>query len=366
MFWDGKMQKISNHHNSCVGVKKVERWMKQKETIKNLSNMKATKIISACAVLAALASCSNEHELSQQSAEDTPIRIQANVGGITTRAASDIQSQFFEAGEIIGIFLKEHLESGQQKVATYTNPIEGTVNTTTQTNIDLATPQYFPANGRGVDCLAIYPKDVANNPNSFSVQENQSGAANYKASDLMYAYTANTAKGNDIELTFKHLLSKIIVEVKADDSVNPSVLSDVYVDLCNTNKTIGITVDDIAQGYESAPKSVSVSGNPSTPANIVMGKPGVSDSDSKKTNEVAAIIVPQTIANTNTFIQVRLNNGTENYATYNYTPSANVTFKGSKSYKYTITLKAGAIEVSNVTITDWSYAGNTNGEATLD
>ena len=26
------MQKISNHHNSCVGVKKVERWMKQKET----------------------------------------------------------------------------------------------------------------------------------------------------------------------------------------------------------------------------------------------------------------------------------------------------------------------------------------------
>lgn len=333
--------------------------------------MKATKIISACAVLVALASCSSDHELSQQSAENTPIRIQANVGGITTRATSDIQSQFFEANEKIGIFLKEHLTTGQTNVATYENPITGTVKSN-KTAIELGTTQYFPSNRRGVDCLAIYPmkigeENIDNNTHSFSVEEDQSTAPKYKASDLMYAYTANTTKENDIVLTFKHLLSKIIVEVKADDaSVNPSVLNDVYVDLCNTNKTIDITVDDIAQGYESAPKSVSVSGNPSTPANIVMGKPGVSDSDSKKTNEVAAIIVPQTIANTNTFIQVRLNNGNQTYATYNYTPSANVTFEGSKSYKYTITLKAGAIEVSNVTITDWSDAGNTDGDANLE
>lgn len=331
--------------------------------------MKATKIISACAVLVALASCSSDHELSQQSAEATPICIQANVGGITTRAGSDIQGTQFEAGEKIGIFLKEHLESGQDNVATYTNPITGTVNSTTQTKIDLGSTQYFPSNGRGVDCLAIYPKqfnstDIDNSTNSFSVQEDQIDAANYKASDLMYAYTANTAKGNDIELTFKHLLSKIIVEVKADASVNPSVLKDVYVDLCNTNKTIGITVDDIAQGYESADKSVSVSGSPSVPTNIKLGHP--SYTSGSNTGEVAAIIVPQTIANTNTFIQVRLNNGTENYATYNYTPSADQTFEGSKSYKYTITLKAGAIEVSNVTITDWSDAGNTDGDANLE
>ena len=336
--------------------------------------MKATKIISACAVLVALASCSND--LSQPTAEDTPIRIQANVGGITTRAASNIQGAQFDAGGKIGIFLKEHLTTGQTKVANYSNPIEGTVNSTTQTKIDLGSTQYFPSNGRGVDCLAIYPMKIGstnidNSINSFSVEEDQSNADNYKASDLMYAYTENTPKGNDINLTFKHLLSKIIVEVKADDSVNPSVLNDVYVDLCNTNKTIDITVDDIAQGYESAPKSVSVSGNPSTPANIVMGKPGVSDSDSKKTNEVAAIIVPQTIANTNTFIQVRLNNGTENYATYNYTPSADQRFEGSKYYKYTITLKAGSISVSNVTIADWyddteNLPGQGIGDAILD
>ena len=345
--------------------------------------MKKSKTFFACAMLAALASCSNEHELSQQSAEDTPIRIQANVGGITTRAASNIQGTQFDAGGKIGIFLKEHLSSGETNVANYTNPIEGTVNATTQTQIDLGTPQYFPSNGRGVDCLAIYPMKIGltnidKNTHSFSVEEDQSDADKYKASDLMYAYTANTAKKTPIQLTFTHLLSKIIVEVKADaSSVNKNVLSDVYVDLLNTNKTIDITVDDIDQGTLSAVKSVTVVGGTSSdPKTIVMGKPGVNALDDKKTNEVAAIIVPQTINSTTPFIKVRLNNtplGTgSDYATYTYTPNANVTFDGTKSYKYTITIKAGSISVSNVTIAPWVDdssslpGGSGNGDATLD
>ena len=338
--------------------------------------MKKFQTIFACAVLAALASCSNEHELSQQSAEDTPIRIQANVGGITTKAASNIQGSQFDAGEKIGIFLKEYLTTGQTKVATYTNPIEGTVNSNTQTKIDLGSTQYFPSNGRGVDCLAIYPMKIGltnidKNTHSFSVEEDQSTDAKYKASDLMYAYTENTPKGNDINLTFKHLLSKIIVEVVADaSSVSQSVLSHVYVDLLTTNKTIDITVPDIDQGSESSTKSVTVGTNPTEPKTIKLGHPTYTSGD--RTGEVAAIIVPQTIANTNPFIKVRLNNGTSDYATYTYTPSANVTFAGTKSYKYTITLKAGGISVSNVTIKDWvddssNIPGDSgNGDATLN
>ena len=69
--------------------------------------MKTTKFISACAVLVALASCSSDHELSQQSAENTPIRIQANVGGITTRAAGNIQGTQFDNGEFINVYLFE-------------------------------------------------------------------------------------------------------------------------------------------------------------------------------------------------------------------------------------------------------------------
>ena len=336
--------------------------------------MKATKIISACAVLVALASCSNDHVISQPGAEDTPIRIQANVGAVTTKAASDIQGSQFQAGEIIGIFLKEHLTTGQTKVTDYSNPITGTVNSTDQSKIDLGSTQYFPSNGRSVDCLAIYPKqfnslDIDDNTHSFSVQEDQSSDDKYKASDLMYAYKENTTKGNPIELTFKHLLSKIIVEVVADGSVNQNVLNHVYVDLWNTNKTIDISVPDIAQGSESSTKTVTVGSTTSEPTIIKLGHPSYTSGN--QTGEVAAIIVPQTINSSTQFIKVRLNDGSTDYASYTYAPSSNVTFAGSKSYKYTITIKAGSISVSNVTITNWDdkttdLPDGGNGEATLN
>lgn len=334
--------------------------------------MKATKIISACAVLVALASCSNDHVISQPGAEDTPIRIQANVGAVTTKAASNIQGGQFDANETIGIFLKEHLGASETNVMTYSNDITGTVNSTDQSKIDLSQAQYFPSNGRSVDCLAIYPKqnkgsNITSAISTFSVQEDQSSADNYKASDLMYAYKENTTKGDPIQLTFTHLLSKIIVEVVADASVNNSVLSDVYVDLLTTNKTIDISVPDIAQGSESSTKTVTVSSTTSEPTTIKLGHPTYSSGS--QTGEVAAIIVPQTINSLTPFIKVRLNNngGTGlDYATYTYTPSANVTFAGTKSYKYTITIKAGSISVENVQITPWSPGTDDSGNANLD
>ena len=340
--------------------------------------MKATKIISACAVLVALASCSND--LSQPTAEDTPIRIQANVGGITTRAGSYIQSQYFDANEKIGIFLREHLNTGETSIISYPQPLEGAVQTSgADAAINIST-QYYPSNGHGVDCLAIYPKqnegaDIKNGMSTFSVQTNQSNNDQYKASDLMYAYTANTTKSANapIKLTFSHLLSKIIVEVcvEANGSVDKSVLKDVCVDLKSVNKTIDITVSDMSQTVGSTTPttagSVALTSAVSNETTIVMGKPGVS-TDDKKTNEVAAIIVPQTIAKTKSFIQVRLNNGSKDYATYTYnvTAESGLTFESGKSYKYIITLKSGSISVQSVEITPWDPETGGSGNAILD
>ena len=70
--------------------------------------MKATKIISACAVLVALASCSNDHVISQPGAEDTPIRIQANVGAVTTKAAYNLLESSFGSGDAIKVYIGEN------------------------------------------------------------------------------------------------------------------------------------------------------------------------------------------------------------------------------------------------------------------
>ena len=79
--------------------------------------------------------------------------------------------------------------------------------------------------------------------------------------------------------------------------------------------------------------------------------------------------MPQTINSSTQFIKVRLNNtggAGADYATYTYAPSSNVTFEGSKSYKYTITIKAGSISVENVQITPWTPGTDGSGNANLD
>ena len=332
--------------------------------------MKKFQTIFACAMLVTLASCSNDHVLSQPGAEDTPIRIQANVGAVTTKAASNIQGTQFDPNEKIGIFLREHLQPGDQPSISYTDntPLLGTTSTSGGKTMITFTTMYYPSNGRGVDCLAIYPKqngstDINNTTTTFSVQTDQSNPTEYKASDLMFAYTRNTknsAAKTPIQLTFKHLLSKIIVEVKTDVSVNSSVLNDVYIDLLNTCKDIGITVGSMAQiatgtsaSGESANVDVTVGTNPSTQTIINLGQPGVNSSDNLKTNEYAAIIVPQKINASTQFIQVRLNNNGTDYAKYIYAPTNDLIFDGEKSYKFTIKLMAGGISVESVKINDW-------------
>ncbi len=346
--------------------------------------MKATKIISACAVLVALASCSNDHVISQPGAEDTPIHIQANVGAVTTKAASNIQESQFEENENIGIFLREHLKTGETSIKSYTLPLLGvTKKYSNDMMIDLSTTEYYPSNGHGVDCLAIYPmqfntSNIDHNTTSFSVQDDQSSDVNYKASDLMFAYKKETKNADKlpIKLTFEHLLSKIIIVLKVDGSVDKSVLNEAYIELSGLKKTIGINVSDMTQVSGSASSEstdASVSLNTSIlqdDATITFGKQTKSSSDDTQTEEAAVIIVPQNIPLNTEFIKVKLSNdnGSSFYTTYTYkvTDPAGLTFAEKTAYKYTITLKAGSISVQSVQITPWTHASDGSGDANLD
>ena len=82
--------------------------------------MKATKIISACAVLVALASCSNDHVISQPGAEDmlTHMSVVSSVGSPKTKAANaagDVQDTQFAQDEVINVYLFENTLSGAIK-----------------------------------------------------------------------------------------------------------------------------------------------------------------------------------------------------------------------------------------------------------
>ena len=322
--------------------------------------MKKFQTIFACAVLAALASCSNEHELSQQSAEDTPIRIQANVGGITTKAASNIQGTQFDNNESVNVYIYENTTGGS---ATYTYGTNGLLTCTAKSGgqLSFSAPQYFPANGNGIDVYGIYPNSVKENLSSqdFSVDTDQSDATKYKASDLMYAACqSNKKKGENIQLTFKHKLAKVIVILKKGDGLKDGDLNNAEVKITNTyvkcsiDKVDKTTFGTITASTEAVDKKAITVGNWSTASN-------------NESNGIAAIVVPQTVSKGTQLFEVKLSNN----AVYKYTipsdASDDVVFTQENVHTYTLTLTTSGISVTS-SIKDWTPGTGGSGEATLN
>ena len=320
--------------------------------------MKVTKIISACAVLVALASCSSDHELSQQSAEDAAIRIQANVGGSTTRAADNIQGAQFDNGEYVSVYIYEHTD-GQ---ATYNYGTNGLLPCKADNNghLSFSQPQYFPANGNGIDVYGVYPNSVKSGAATFSVQTYQSDARNYKESDLMYAScVSNHKKGTPVSLSFKHKLSKVTVELVAGTGFEDTDLNSADVKITNTSTrcTFG-AINKNGIGTITA----STTSSDIQPITI-----GTWNSTSK--DKMSAIVIPQTVSAGNVLFEVTLNGITKPYK-YIIPAGSGVTFSEGKVYNYKLTVNKAGIVV-NSTITNWdddssNLPSGGNVDATLD
>ena len=326
--------------------------------------MKATKIISACAVLVALASCSNDHVISQPGAEDTPIRIQANVGGITTRAAGNIHGGQFDAGEYINVYLFEKPEGTGTTTSYGTGGLVvfKTSNANGNMSPDPSADLFYPTNGQPVLAYAFYPAlsgelgyNIKNDATSFTVADDQSTPAAYKKSDLMFAEQVETAKtANPISLTFAHQLTKIKVNLTAGAGL--ANVTDATIKMLNVNKKIVLTMP--TPNYS---QDISLS-SPSDNA----GTTGIQFGTADAVNGNAIIIVPQTVAKGTTLFEVSYNGGTYSYTLPNGESDSGVTFAAKTEYTYNLTLTSGGLTVKSTKITPWGNGGTTNGDATLD
>lgn len=308
--------------------------------------MKATKIISACAVLVALASCSNDHVISQPGAEDTPIHIQANVGAVTTKAAYNLLESSFGNGDAINVYIGQNTSNtSTSSGGPYTSMVYSCAGSTfTPTNT-----QYFPANGNGIDVWGVYPKTVTESSTSqeFSIMNDQTDDDNYKASDLMFATELiNKKKGDQISLVFAHQLSKIIVKLDQETGVNAD-LTNAVIKLTNVSTKVPLTKVDhtgILLGTAST--------NSQDIKDLTIGK--------YEANGTAAIVIPQ--STTGMSFQVVLAGG----GTYTAAiPSDPGNFAANTAYTYTLKLKANGITVT-ASIAAWTPGTGGNGDAILN
>lgn len=368
--------------------------------------MKKSKTFFACAMLAALASCSNDHVLSQQSptpSDPDVINIVAASSKPVTKAAvtgNDLQDTQFADDEKINVYLEENLSGSGSATTTYQMLIYKVTNATpiggSGKVLDLAsttpaqqTPHY-PLSGKGIDAYAFYPAlgtsnqgyDITNNSSDFSVAEDQENIADYRKSDLMFGTNnpsggafAGTKKPDPVNLHFKHLLSKIIVKLKPGDGLTAANLKGATVKLYNAYPKATITPSKTGI-------IVNVDNGTPAPASGYVLTTDYASTESTLDPDTylgcACIIIPQDInvpvssASPTKFIEVTLSsaNGSAKYI-YNIedkdtTPTNNIMkFEKGNSYTYTIKLSAGNVVVVSTKIDNWNNT-DINGDANLE
>lgn len=310
------------------------------------------------AAVIALAACSSEEENVQT--WNGEIRLSA-VNVVQTRAAQGIQSTAFDNGEKVDVFINENattpsIEYPQPLV--YTSGTGGVLTTSDE--------QYYPQSN-GVNIFAVYPSGVAGtNVNAtnvaFAVESDQSEEDAYKASDLMVGAPANnpvSKTSGTVQLTFKHCLSKININISAGDGIDPVDLQGATVTILNT--TTGGT-------FNVQTGAVTDNGVQAAATPIIAGTLEVREDTGVQ--GISAIIVPQTVSAGRQFISIRYGGdqqtpATELFYTLPHGQAASVDFAAGYSYTFNITAKKSGLTLDGTTITDWTDYGDVfSGDAT--
>lgn len=279
----------------------------------------------------------------------------------STRAANDIQSGQFAAGEKIDVFINEAVNAGKTATTSYTQPLvytaggNGAMSTSDQ--------PYYPTSGKNVNIYAYYPSGTvtsidANSEVDFTVVADQSSDANYKASDLIYGTPDKNPVGrtkNHVNITFKHLLSKVTVTLKQGAGIKN--LTNAKVELLNVLPTTKLD-----------PSTGTISG-----AEADKDKIAITVMDKGTNLSGSAVVIPQTlnqeVEGKRRFIRVTLNTGgvlySQNLTDADNEPIGDIEMTAGNEYKYEITVNLTSLDITS-SINPWGPGGSYTGEAEME
>lgn len=297
--------------------------------------MKKNMIFAAIAALA-LTACSNDDEV--KVGGDNAILLTSSLNVAETRAATNIQTSAFDAGETVDVYITEN-EPGTNETH-YNQPILAT--TKTGGALDLQDgPYYYPTSGNGVNIYALYPATAATGE-LFTIKEDQSTDANYKASDLMYGKPASnpvSPSANAVNIQFTHLLSKVTINLIA--GANVTSLDGAKVELLGVKPSTTLTAG--INGH-----SITAASGTATPITVMTATETVTSG--------SAIIVPQTLPEM--FLQVTLGGATLTGKLSTGEPT--LVAGNAYTYDITVNMRGGALEIEG-SITPWTDGGTNSG-----
>lgn len=263
--------------------------------------------------MACLSACSNVENIEQNDGQPVEIKLSS---GVTpeSRALTPTQSTQIESGETVYVWAEN---SGT--TTAYFNAWALTSDGSGKLNSGESDKKYFPTDRSALNIYALHGNFIVSDemPASISVLENQSTKEAYCESDLLYAVSTNVPYSEKIiTLDFKHLLSKIEINLIAGSGVDLSKVT--FVKVLNTQLAADITL----KNSEAIAAAITPTGDT---ADITAYK-------SSDNNGVyaEAIVIPQEVSGT--FVEVTV---------------------GGTPYYYTIptqTLKSGYKYIQNLTV----------------
>ena len=293
--------------------------------------MKKNMILAAIAALA-LTACSNDDDI--KVGGDNAILLTSSLNVAETRAATDIQTSAFDAGETVDVYITEN--NGGNNPTTYPQPIE--YSTAAGGALTVGTQYYYPTSGNGVNIYALYPATAATGE-LFTIKEDQSTDANYKASDLMYGKPAASnpvsPSANAVNIQFTHLLSKVTINLIA--GANVTSLEGAKVELLGVKLSTSLTAG--IDGH-----SITDASGEAKPVTVMTATAAQTSG--------SAIIVPQTLPET--FLQVTLDGATLTGKLDSGAPT--LTAGNAYTYDITVNMRGGALEIEG-SITPWDDGG---------
>jgi len=294
--------------------------------------MKIKVYILTWVMIVCLASCSNSDVESVTNTTAGQISLSAGIE-LESRAATNVLQTNFSANNRIGVYINEVTSEPSPSVV-YPQPIEYRITNTSgkMTRLSGADP-YYPVNGHDVKINAFFPYAAITSTGVYAIGTSQVSRTEYEACDLMAATVTGRDESAPLTLTFKHLASKITVNLSTTQS--GISLSYSKIKLLNLAREAHI---DAAEGVIT-----SVSGSKTDP--VLISNDGRTAS--------SGIILPQIVSANTRFIEIEL---LTKEKVYGIMPTT-YTFEPGKSYVFNIDVvvdrDASEFLLNDPQIVDW-------------
>jgi len=288
-------------------------------------------------------SCSNNDSDNSQAEAAKYITVSPTIGQMTRLVTNSDGSQDFANGDKISVYAWTGTATGLENMVVNgsINTYDGTSKWTASPQMlwkDMTTPHYF---------LSVYPArtitSFADDPYTLDVND-------VEGSDMLVAtnLTGLTATSNPVDLTFNHVMAKLIVNLSFRNQWNDGSSTSPVIPTVESVTATAMTEATVnyvtADGTEVTPTGTATDiALPATTANT----------------KYTAIMVPQTGFNT---IKITIDG-----KAYTFTHTEDIPLASGKYTTVNLIVGRDQIDVGTVSINDWQEGSNiTGGEAQAD